>query len=150
VVVRTQSDGRTVTGLYIGPRNARRNFPRHIRSVELEIGHLQIHCILTEEFWRGRPEIRDPRLCDWLETRIFRHRACRTPVPIAMVPVGRSVYRLHPFRLPPASLHQLVRIGTIPSADHPRASGQRSCGPVCRPRMYIDCDENAAVEKLEW
>ena len=150
MVVRTQSDGRTVTGLYIGPRNARRNFPRHIQSIELQIGHLHIQCKLAPEFWKAQPEIRDPRLCEWLEARIFHHRTCRIPIPIAMVPSGRNAYRLYPFPLPPASIHQLVRIGPMPLSDHPHGADQRSCGSVCRPRMFIGCNMNYGTTRSEW
>jgi hypothetical protein len=113
MVVRTLSAGREVTGLYIGPRNARRNFPRSTDGVELELGHLHIHCELSPEFWRDRPEICDRRLGDWLFARIFHGKSCRTPVPVAMIRKGKNVYKVQPFTLPPASTNGFSRIGPV-------------------------------------
>ena len=96
MVVRTQSDGRVVTGLYIGTRNARRRFPKCIAAIELQLGHVQIRCALEPEFWRGRPEIHDQRLCDWLESSLFHGRSCRIPIPLLMSLQERNVYGLQP------------------------------------------------------
>ena len=42
-------------------------FPaRKCKHIELQLGHLHIHCDLPPEFWQERPEICDPRLADWL------------------------------------------------------------------------------------
>ena len=109
MVVRTLNNGRAVTGLYIGPRNARRHFPRTAKSVELQMGHLHIHCELEPDFWQGRPEICDARLSGWLESSIFHRRPRRAPVPVAMIPVGKNVFRLHPFPLPSVAGNGLTR-----------------------------------------
>jgi hypothetical protein len=99
MVVRTHANGRSVEGIYVGPRNARRKFPRKAPAIELHLGHLRIHCDLPPEFWRGQPVIRDQRLSDWLESRFFHGRARRTPLLLAMVPAGNNAFRLLP--LPP-------------------------------------------------
>lgn len=136
MVVRTQCDGREVVGLYIGTRNARRKFPKDIRDIELILGHLHIHCELTPEFWRGRPEIRDSRLSDWLESRIFHGRRRRTPVPLAMLPSGKNAFRLQTIKLPAASANGLGRIGPVSPAVK-QAEGKSSAHgthpPVPRP-----------------
>ena len=110
MIVRTQGAGREVTGLYIGPRNARRNFSRRVRHIELELGHLHIHCELHATFWAGQPEIVDRRLSDWLVARIH-DRQLRGPAPVALIPKGKSTYRVHVVALPHASGNGLSRIG---------------------------------------
>ena len=94
MVVRTQSKGLTVTGLHVGTYNVRRYFPRPISVIELHLDHLLIQCDLSPDFWHGRPEIRDPRLCAWLEAKNFRGNSNRTPLPMAMIPTGDNSFRL--------------------------------------------------------
>ncbi len=69
MVVKTQSKGRGVTGLHVGMNNVRRYFPKGTRDIELQLGHLTIQCGLKPDFWEGEPEIYDPRLCAWLESK---------------------------------------------------------------------------------
>ena len=95
MLVKTQSKGHGVTGLHIGTENARRYFPKGTLSVELQLGHLRIQCGLAPEFWRGQPEIHDPRLCAWLESKNLHSTANRT-VPLAMVPAGKNSFELQP------------------------------------------------------
>jgi hypothetical protein len=99
MVVKTQSKGRGVTGLHVGAYNVRRYFPRHIAVIELQLDHLQIQCELDPGFWSGQPEIHDPRLCAWLESRHLHYAPGRTPVPLAMIPVGNNSFRLLPVTL---------------------------------------------------
>lgn len=47
MVVRTECKGRKVTGIYIGARNARRNFREETAAIEFELGHLRIGCELS-------------------------------------------------------------------------------------------------------
>ena len=94
MVVRTQSRGLTVTGLHVGINNVRRYFSKRISVIELHLDHLLIQCGLSPAFWRGRPEIRDPRLCAWLEAKNFRGNSNRTPLPMAMIPTGENSFRL--------------------------------------------------------
>jgi hypothetical protein len=94
MVVRTQSNGRGVYGLLLNRADVRRHIPKHTTAIELQLGELRIDCELAPEFWRGRPEIYDRRLCDWLEFKIFRGRSCRTPVPLEMTPLGKTSFRL--------------------------------------------------------
>ncbi len=144
MVVRTLSDGRTVTGIYIGTRNARRNFPRRTRIVELQLGHIQIQCGLPPEFWRGKPEIRDPRLCDWLELLIFHGRSCRTSAPLVMLPVGKNAFRLHPLKALTSSANGLTKTGPAAANALPRMTKPPCTATVCRPRLYISCPVNNA------
>jgi hypothetical protein len=99
MVVKTQSKGRGLTGLHVGALNVRRYFPRNISVIELELDHLQIQCGLDPEFWRDEPEIYDPRLCAWLESKNFHTRPDRTPVPLVMVPSGKNSFKLQLARL---------------------------------------------------
>ncbi|MFP5207610.1 MAG: hypothetical protein ACLGSH_19810 [Acidobacteriota bacterium] len=111
MLVRTLGQGREVTGIYVGERNARRYFPRHAEHVELHLGHLHIHCDLPPEFWADRPEIRDPRLAGWLHSRFFHGSAHRAPVPLILVPQGKHAFRVQPFTAPPPSMGAMTRIG---------------------------------------
>ena len=97
-MVKTQFKGRGVTGLHVGVANVRRYFPKHISSIELQLDHLQIQCGLNPDFWRDQPEIRDPRLCSWLESKNFHSRPDRTPAPMDMIPAGKNCFRLQPVR----------------------------------------------------
>ncbi len=69
MVVKTQSKGRGVTGLNVGTTNVQRYFSRGVSFVELQLDHLQIQCDLSPDFWQDQPEIFDPRLCAWLESK---------------------------------------------------------------------------------
>jgi hypothetical protein len=99
MVVKTHSIGRGVTGLHVGPTNVRRYFPKNIAVVELQLDHLQIQCWLNPDFWRGQPEIYDPRLCAWLETKHMHGKPDRAPIPLAMIPAGKNSFRLQPVSL---------------------------------------------------
>jgi hypothetical protein len=99
MVVKTQSKGRGLTGLHVGAMNVRRYFPRDISIIELELDHLQIQCDLDPGFWQDEPEIYDPRLCAWLESKNFHTRPDRTPVPMVLIPSGKNAFKLQPVRL---------------------------------------------------
>jgi hypothetical protein len=99
MVVKTQSKGRGLTGLHVGSTNVRRYFPKDLSVIELELDHLQIQCSLDPGFWQDEPEIYDPRLCAWLESKNFHTRPDRTPVPLVMIPSGRNSFKLQPVRL---------------------------------------------------
>ena len=104
MVVKTQCKGRSLTGLNVGISNVRRYFPKHVAVIELQLDHLQIQCGLEPDFWQDQPEIHDPRLCAWLESKNFHARPDRTPVPMAMIPAGNNS-----FKLQPVSLHRQLR-----------------------------------------
>ena len=93
MVVKAQGNGREVTGLHIGAANARRYFSKNAGSVELRMGDLRIECKLPPIFWKGEPEIHDPRLCEWLKFKVF-HQAERKPFTLAMVQAGSNVFPL--------------------------------------------------------
>jgi hypothetical protein len=99
MVVKTQSKGRGQTGLHVGVANARRYFPRDTSVIELQLDHLQIQCGLAPGFWQDQPEIYDPRLCAWLESKNFHMRSDRTPVPLVMIPAGKNSFKLEPVRM---------------------------------------------------
>ena len=103
MLVRTQCQGCRVSGLYIGATNVRRNFPRDTAAVEFELGHLRIGCQLKPGFWQGQPQICDPRLCEWLEFKLYRERSRHTPLPLTMVKSSRGPFKLLPFPLPSIS-----------------------------------------------
>lgn len=96
--VKALSKSRGVTGLLVGTANARRYFPQDIYTIELEIGHLKIQCHLDKEFWSTKPEIHDPRLCAWLESKHMHTNAARTPVSLALLPAGKNTFRLESMR----------------------------------------------------
>ncbi|MGA3160168.1 MAG: hypothetical protein ABSC77_03050 [Terracidiphilus sp.] len=98
MVVKTQSKGLGVTGLHVGISNVRRYFPKNISSIELQLDHLQIQCGLKPNFWRGEPDIFDPRLCAWLEVRHMHAKPNRSPITLAMIPSGENSFRLQPVR----------------------------------------------------
>jgi len=74
-------------------------FSQENSSIELLLDHLQIECGLKPDFWQDAPEIFDPRLCAWLESRHLHAQADRAPVPLAMIPLGENSFRLQPVRL---------------------------------------------------
>jgi hypothetical protein len=94
MVVKTQLRAGEVTGLHVGARNVRRYFPKGTRVIELQLDHLQIQCPLSPEFWKGRPEIHDARLCEWLDFKVIHRMGDRKQVKLAMTPTGQSVFRL--------------------------------------------------------
>jgi hypothetical protein len=98
MVVKTQSKGRGVIGLHVGANNVRRYFPKEISSIDLQLDHLLIQCGLKPDFWQGKPDIFDPRLCAWLESRHMHTHLDRTPIPLAMIPEGKNSFRLQPVR----------------------------------------------------
>lgn len=110
MVVKTQCKGREVTGLLVGVHNARRYFPRHISAIELQLDHLRIECGLSPDFWRGRPEIHDPRLCAWLASKEFNGKSCRTPIPLDMVPSGENSFKIGPLALRQARTRHAVSL----------------------------------------
>lgn len=95
MVVKTQSKGHGVTGLHVGSSNVRRYFPKSIKNIELQLGHLRIQCGLKPDFWQGQSDIFDPRLCAWLESKNLHGTANRT-VPLAMIPISDNSFQLQP------------------------------------------------------
>lgn len=94
MLVSTQQNGYEVTGLRVGAANVRRYFPKTVSRVKLRLGDLEIDCKLSPEFWNGKPEIDDPRLCDWLQFRRLRVRADRNPMPLEMEHAGEDAFTL--------------------------------------------------------
>jgi len=96
MVVKAQSKGRGLSGLLVGSDNVRRYFPKDVSSIELQLDHLRIQCGLAPDFWQGQPEIFDPRLCAWLETKHMHTSRDRHPVTLNMIPAGKNAFRLQP------------------------------------------------------
>lgn len=96
MVVKTHSKGRGNTGLLVGNSNVRRYFPKNMAVVELQLDHVQIQCGLRPDFWQGRPEIHDPRLCAWLESKNLHGAPNRPDIPLALIPSGQNSFRLQP------------------------------------------------------
>ncbi len=94
MVVKTQQNGREVTGLRVGAANVKRYFPRAVTTVSLRLGDLEIECTLSPEFWHGKPEIQDPRLCEWLKFRRFHEQADRRATTLAMEQCGGDSFTL--------------------------------------------------------
>jgi hypothetical protein len=86
------------TGLHVGVENVQRFFPESIFEIDINLGHLQIRCSLNPEFWRGKPEIFDERLSAWLESKYLHGKRDKTPIRLAMVPIGTgtNIFRLRP------------------------------------------------------
>jgi hypothetical protein len=101
MVVKTQSKGRSLTGLHVGANNVRRYFSKDTSVIELQLDHLQIQCGLGPDFWQDQPEIHDPRLGAWLESKHLNGKTNRNPVPLSMIPAGKNAFRLQPVSLPP-------------------------------------------------
>ena len=96
MLVKALRVGPDLAWLRVGARNVRRYFPRHIPAIELQLDHLRIECGLSSSFWRGQPEIRDPRLGLWLKARHFAKGPNGKPILLAMVPSGENSFRLEP------------------------------------------------------
>ncbi|HZB88686.1 MAG TPA: hypothetical protein VE291_08530 [Terracidiphilus sp.] len=94
MVVKTQSKGHGMTGLNVGSSNVQRYFAQDVPFVELQLDHLNIQCDLAPEFWQDHPEIYDPRLCAWLESKHLNPHAGRGPAALAMIPAGKNAFRL--------------------------------------------------------
>src|SRR5215469_4734320 len=94
MVVKTQSKGHGVTGLNVGTENVRRYFPKGTQNIELQLGHLRIQCGLKPDFWDGHPQIFDPRLCAWLESKNLQSGAGKPPASLAMIPSGHNSFQL--------------------------------------------------------
>jgi hypothetical protein len=107
MVVTTHSKSRGVTGLHVGISNVRRYFPKGTQAIELQLGHLRIQCGLKPDFWNGQPEIYDPRLCAWLESRHLHGQIDRAPILLAMIPAGDNSFQLQPMSASNRVRHKL-------------------------------------------
>lgn len=96
VLVTAQYKGHSVTALRVGQQNVRRFFARSAKVIEFELDHLRIECGLPPEFWNGEAEIRDRRLCAWLESKHHPQRRSHSDVTLTMIPAGSNAYRLAP------------------------------------------------------
>jgi hypothetical protein len=95
MIVKTQYKGRVFTGVEIGAANARQYFPKEIHVIELHLDHLLIQLDLAPDFWdEDGAQMCDPRLSAWLESKNFNSRPGDEPIPLALIPTGKSCYRL--------------------------------------------------------
>jgi len=90
-----------MTGVTIGAVCVRRYFSRETSEIELLLDHLRIQLGLSPDFWRGDYEIRDPRLCAWLESKNFHGRPGDAPVALSLIPAGKNCFRLQPIAAGP-------------------------------------------------
>jgi hypothetical protein len=99
MVVTSQCSGHRVIGILVGENNVQRYFPRHVKEIELQLDHLRIECGLGPHFWNGKPEISDPRLGLWLESKDRNGDRRRAPTPLALIPSGRNSFIVGPAQL---------------------------------------------------
>jgi hypothetical protein len=97
MVVKAQCIGHRIIGLYVGAKNVRQYFPRHIANIDLQLDHLRIQCGLTPHFWKDLPEIHDSRLCDWLESKQLH--GWGELMALEMIPTGENSFILGPMSL---------------------------------------------------
>jgi hypothetical protein len=86
MVVTSKCIGHRVTGLYVGSSNVRRYFSKRATQIE---------CGLSPNFWQDDPEIYDPRLCLWLESK-QRNHCGHSPIAMALIPSGKNSFILNP------------------------------------------------------
>ena len=94
MVVKTQCEGHVFTGVEVGAANVRRYFPKEFEVIELRLDHLLILLELPPGFWNGHPEIHDPRLALWLESKNLNGQRGAQPLPLALIPSGKNCFRL--------------------------------------------------------
>ena len=94
MVVMTQYQGRRISGLYVGLRNAKRYFSPRTAFVEIQLDHLSIRCGLAPRFWEDRPEIEDSRLAAWIESKQANPSRNRSPQPVSLIPNGNNAFRI--------------------------------------------------------
>lgn len=95
MMVKALRVGSEVSSLRVGLSNVRRYFPRDVTEIELQLDHLRIECGLSPKFWRTEPEIHDPRLRLWLQSK-NHEKPCRSSIPFTMVPSGGNSFKLEP------------------------------------------------------
>lgn len=122
MVVISQCSGHRVTGLYVGASNVRRYFPKRVKEIELQLDHLRIECWLNPDFWQDQPEIHDPRLCLWLESK-QRNGSGYAPASMAMIPSGKNS-----FILGPASLEEQISWPPAPDSAASIRTAEESDG----------------------
>lgn len=99
MVVTSQCRGHRLIGILVGESNVQRYFPKHVKEIELQLDHLRIECGLGPHFWNGKPEISDPRLGLWLESKDRDGNGRRAPIPLALIPSGRNSFIVGPAQL---------------------------------------------------
>jgi len=112
MVVKSYRKGRTMRGVEVGSVNVHRYFPRDVSEIELLLDHLHIQCGLSPSFWQGDTEIRDPRLCAWLESKNFNNRPGDAPIPLALIPSGKNCFRLQAIASSGARQSRVIDVST--------------------------------------
>lgn len=95
MMVKALRVGNEACSLHVGVSNVRRYFPREVTKIELQLDHLRIECGLPPDFWRTEPEIHDPRLRLWLQSK-NHEKPCRASLLLTMVPSGDNSFKLEP------------------------------------------------------
>jgi hypothetical protein len=109
MVVTSQCNGHKITGILVGAGNVQKFFPRRVAEIELQLDHLRIECGLAADFWLDLPEIRDPRLSLWLESKDRDGKARNVPTPLALIPAGNNSFIVGPVTLEESSGKQYHR-----------------------------------------
>lgn len=99
MVVTSKYSGHRVTGIVVGENNVERYFPKTLKEIELQLDHLRIECGLGPHFWNGKPEISDPRLSLWLESKDRSGNGRRNPISLALIPSGTNSFIVGPAQL---------------------------------------------------
>lgn len=115
MVVKAQYERLRISGLYVGIGNVRRHFSKRMPVVELQLDHLRIQCVLSPHFWNGQPEIKDPRLCGWLEAKLAHAGIHHAPMLMSLTPSGKNSFMLAPIDTEHAGLEMKTapRAGTF-------------------------------------
>ena len=114
MVVISRCKGHRITGLFVGEDNVKRYFPRRVTEIELQLDHLRIGCELDPEFWQDHPEICDPRLCLWLESKRLNAKEQFSPVPLSMIPTGKNSFIVGPVSLSSTSTARRIPAPATP------------------------------------
>ncbi|MDR3792071.1 MAG: hypothetical protein P4L03_01700 [Terracidiphilus sp.] len=92
--VSVQLKGNRIAGINIGSANVQQYFSHRNAVIELHLGHLVIQCPLSQRFWEDRPEIDDPRLCGWLESKRLHVNGDVSQVFLQLSPMGSVAFHL--------------------------------------------------------
>ncbi len=107
MIVRMQNQGHSIIGIRMEMADAQSFFPSDVKTLDLELDHLQIRCDLKTTFWLDQAEISDPRLSAWLEEKFYWRKLPNSPISVEMVRTGDH-YRI---QIPPGDPSSSVGFG---------------------------------------
>jgi len=163
MVVRVQSSGHRTLGLLLHGADVRRYFPERLRFIELQLGDLCIGCKLEPEFWRSHPVIADPRLCAWLDFKVFHEPARRVPPPMELIPIGRnrfvlsylSASNVSTYILPEETAPEPIAVNTQPNYSPQRRNNLFELPPVDESAILVGSlasrnNRNGDSDEIDW